>query len=71
MIRKILIDRFYSKDYSIEKKIFGSKYKLISLNGKKLSSKIKFLSEMDGVLAWHENEYNQEIAELKNQIQEM
>lgn len=61
MIRKILIDRFYSKDYSIEKKIFGSKYKLISLNGKKLSSKIKFLSEMDGVLAWHENEYNQEI----------
>ena len=61
MIKKILIDRFYPRDYSIEKNIFGSKYKLISLKDKKLSSKIKFLSEIDGVLAWHENEYNPEI----------
>ena len=61
MIKKILIDRFYPKDYSIEKKILGSKYKLLSLKGKKLNSKIKFLSEIDGVLAFHENEYNSEI----------
>lgn len=61
MIKKILIDRFYPKDYLIEKKIFGPKYKLVSLKGKKLSPKIKFLPEIDGVLAWHENEYNSEI----------
>ena len=57
----ILIDRFTSKDYSIEKKIFGKNYNLISLNGKKLSPNLQILSKIDGILAWHENSFDKNI----------
>ena len=65
--KNILIDKFNKKDYTIEKKIFGKNYNLLSLNGKKLSSSLKFLKKIDGVLAWHENTFDKKILDqLKN-----
>ena len=58
MKKKILIDRFKESDYSIERKIFGNSYKLISLGGKSLENSKKLLNKIDGVLAWHENQFN-------------
>ena len=65
--KNILIDKFYKKDYSIEKKIFGKNYNLISLNGKKLSPALRFLNKVDGVLAWHENSFDRKVLDqLRN-----
>ena len=64
----ILIDRFTSKDYSIEKK--RSLVKIIIsflLMEKKLSPNLQILSKIDGILAWHENSFDKNILDkLKN-----
>ena len=57
----ILIDRFYPRDYSIERRIFGKKYNLISLKGQKLTKNFKHLHKINGVLAWHENNFDKKI----------
>jgi C-terminal binding protein len=61
----ILIDRLRSDQINIEKKILNKKYKIIALDTKKLEIvNSKLLAKVDGILAWHEVNYNKKILNL-------
>jgi len=61
MKNKILIDKFRLSDLILEKKILGSKYEIITLNNEDIKNSRNILKDIDGVLAWHENNYDKKV----------
>jgi|MDTB01.2.fsa_nt_gb lactate dehydrogenase-like 2-hydroxyacid dehydrogenase len=61
----ILIDRLSEREANLEKKIFGKDFNVTAVQTNDLSSINKTkLDKIDGILAWHEVNYNKEVLSL-------